>query len=810
MTDTHRPRTSNVLSDPRIAATTALYSQRGEQFITLIGKWTARVRVDDVASLTDPAPIRHRAEYTDYTSSTSSLRIPSDLAPRLLAADVLLHASAYQVGGRSAPSRVVALGIHRNGTPLLHKRLYVYGDRAADGSLLPFRSMPLEWERAFGGPRSELNPAGCGMDPGSKAPNIVDARNGRIPGGFGALSPAWPIRARLLGGHSPIALEGADAHLPDGLSFAFFQVAPLDQRVGFLSGDEWLVFDGMHPTMERFQTRLPGIVIAGRVSRRDESMSEVPMVLDRLSIDLDEMTMEAVFRGSLPIKDDPRDLTAMFGVQLPTRPGTCIVETIWPERRPERDARPKTLAMNSDSHSAAAVRPATPYVEPAPQPGRVAMAPGAPWAGPAPVTPPAAGLASTMPLLSEMMAVEDTVTADSVKVPSVDRVVPEPPPSMPRPPPVAPEQPAEPPPSVDAPETAVSEETGLRKMVLDRVADKGRVDFDLTGADLSGLDLSSARLDGARLERANLAGAKLDGANLKGARMAGADLRGASLRSADLSEALLSRAILDGADMEEASFVAADLQTASALAAIFRRSRCERARLSQLSARGATFEEAILREADLTGATVEGVTFDGANVSAAMLGGLRAERASFRRARLDDVKAMGATLVDCEADECSFERAALEAAELSNGRLANAIFRGATLTRARLDGVEAPGACFDGAVLAGASLIKANLADASLVKADLRQARLAGATARGARFGACNAQKIIASHADLGAANLTGASFRFAKLDGADLRGAEVEGCDFRDANMQDSKLAGIRRDGARMGGANLKGAIFE
>src|SRR6202012_2423908 len=63
---------------------------------------------------------------------------------------------------------------------------------------------------------------------------------------------------RLLGGVSRRTLEAPILEIPEGFDWSFFQTAPLDQRTELLRGDEWIILEGLHPSLPQFRTRLPG------------------------------------------------------------------------------------------------------------------------------------------------------------------------------------------------------------------------------------------------------------------------------------------------------------------------------------------------------------------------------------------------------------------------------------------------------------------------------------------------------------------------------------------------------------------------
>src|SRR5690349_847154 len=100
----------------------------------------------------------------------SSLRYESDMALGKLATDVVLHGTAYAPGQRPTQTVDVTLSLGP-----IRKTLRVVGDRSykqgqsTPSAPLPFVTMPLSWERAFGGVDPEdgsayaFNPVGTGF-----------------------------------------------------------------------------------------------------------------------------------------------------------------------------------------------------------------------------------------------------------------------------------------------------------------------------------------------------------------------------------------------------------------------------------------------------------------------------------------------------------------------------------------------------------------------------------------------------------------------------------------------------------------------
>jgi uncharacterized protein YjbI with pentapeptide repeats len=262
-----------------------------------------------------------------------SLARASDLAPFKGKTDVTFVGQAYPPGGQPAPTAAVRLAIYRD-KALLDKTLRVYGERSAERpSPQPFRSMPVSYERAYGGATFVDNPVGMGAEarvlgvagPAASAglPSIVDPADPSKPGGFGPIAAAWMARRKLLGAFDPALLQAPIATLPGHDIFAYFQTAPLDQQIAYLRGDEWIVLDNLHPSLPRLSSRLPGVLGACRLylPKADGYTPGKPinMRLDTLAIDGDQQRCSLVFRGTFSVAEGERALAGLriaCGVEL--------------------------------------------------------------------------------------------------------------------------------------------------------------------------------------------------------------------------------------------------------------------------------------------------------------------------------------------------------------------------------------------------------------------------------------------------------------------------------------------------------------
>ncbi len=243
-----------------------------------------------------------------------SVYAPSDLVPIKASPEVVLVGSAFSPRGEPVRSLVARLVVGD-----VDKSLEVYSARAfnLEGQLREgpaWTSMPLRYERAAGG-ADTINPVGISpdaLDPfGRRAvPNLQPAglfvtspRDFIAPVGFGPLAAHWPERAGKLRGK--VHLLGAesleDEVLGGDLDPAFFQAAPLDQRLSELAPDQRLVLENLHPDHPRLVTQLPGVRPRARVEPRDAPSWELVLVADTLWIDTQRGICTVTWRGQVPL-----------------------------------------------------------------------------------------------------------------------------------------------------------------------------------------------------------------------------------------------------------------------------------------------------------------------------------------------------------------------------------------------------------------------------------------------------------------------------------------------------------------------------
>jgi hypothetical protein len=219
-------------------------------------------------------------------------------------------------------------------------------------------------------------------------PNLFDPRAPGKPAGFGPIPPEWPDRARLLGATDRRVLDAPILDIPDVFDWSYFQVAPPDQQIDALRGDEWIVLDGLHPTLPRVQTRLPGLAAVARVdllAPGDPSGGEILVLSpDTLAIQGDRQSCEVVFRGSFVVPGGAPSfplLHIVAGLDLP-RPVATAVAPAAPATAPARRAPATTKAFSLSDELLARTAKVLPFERTggAPEPMAGGTVAGAPWA----------------------------------------------------------------------------------------------------------------------------------------------------------------------------------------------------------------------------------------------------------------------------------------------------------------------------------------------------------------------------------------------------------------------------------------------
>lgn len=225
-------------------------------------------------------PLLRAAQYVGEPGK-SSLHHESDMVLTKTTTDVLVVGHAFAPGGQ--PVTTLDVGF-RVGS--MQKVLRVLGPRewGALGPTKPepFVSMPLVYERAWGGvdihapdPSTAWdwrNPVGCGFAVrasnlhGLPLPNIewpdrlIRSWDDRPdPAGFGPICSHWQPRASYAGTYDDHWMATRQPLLPEDFDARFFQCAPGDQQAReFLVGGEQVMLLNLAPASQ-MQFRLPAL-----------------------------------------------------------------------------------------------------------------------------------------------------------------------------------------------------------------------------------------------------------------------------------------------------------------------------------------------------------------------------------------------------------------------------------------------------------------------------------------------------------------------------------------------------------------------
>ncbi len=257
----------------------------------------------------------------------SSLKSCSDISLVKPATDVLLIGRAYAPGGKATTQMDVALTVGP-----VHRTVRVFGDRVWKAGFLrnaisepaPFETMPLVWERAFGGadvangktPETHAenrNPVGTGFRvkdgqkklEGLELPNLEDPaqlisgwKDRPAPAGFGPLCAHWEPRRSYAGTYDEEWQKQRAPYLPKDFDSRFFQIAPPDLVApGYLTGGEPVEILGATPS-GRLAFQLPEYHVQATY-RLDSGEETRPASLETVLVEPDQSRLVLSWRTVL-------------------------------------------------------------------------------------------------------------------------------------------------------------------------------------------------------------------------------------------------------------------------------------------------------------------------------------------------------------------------------------------------------------------------------------------------------------------------------------------------------------------------------
>lgn len=246
-----------------------LPNEQGVDTVYLVIK--ASFQIGRELTLADEQTPMREADVFYGDPEATSIRYASDVHLGKPGTDVIMNGLASAPEGQSVTELDVSLQLGQ-----LKKVIRVYGDRqwvnGAISSPEPFTSMPLVYEKAYGGvsivdgeieSSDTRNPVGCGYLGGRKAdaldgtplPNLEDPaalirspQDTPAPVCFGFISPGWMPRYQFCGTYDDEWRSTRAPFMPLDFDSRFFQMAHQDLYTSTpLMGGEQVVIEGMHP-----------------------------------------------------------------------------------------------------------------------------------------------------------------------------------------------------------------------------------------------------------------------------------------------------------------------------------------------------------------------------------------------------------------------------------------------------------------------------------------------------------------------------------------------------------------------------------
>lgn len=718
------------------------------------------------------------------------------------------------------------------------KSLLVTGDVYEEGGRAsapqPFTEMPIDWTRAYGGPRHAENPVGRGMEevgvPGVGLvvlrPNIADPavapeHRRRTAAGFGPIDQAWPQRTRYAGTYDDKWLRNDFPGLARDLDWRFFNAAPADQHLrGPLSGTEDYAFENMHPREAQLQGRLPGLAPRLFLERRgaEGRFEEIPLGLTTVIFFPHRKRAVLIHHGQANLaEEDGRDIVrAVVGVDRAAAPRPAAHYQAVADARADPDKGPLLALRDRDLAPADLLRP-DPDIEE----------------------------------MSRLMATENLLAKNGRKdserriararamVAEYDLDPDEHGPGL--------LPPDEPPPSLDELPARIDRILAEAEAAEKR-AEKApqTTDAELEKI-LQGSGLTVAQLRAEHTEKPSGPPTYTAEGTRRDLRATGEHVRAIGGDASEIDEILadpMMNELWEASERgeREAYLAAAHVQ---APARQLSDGRSARLRTEELPARGRDLRRANLCGADLSGLDLSGADLTGAwldaanlrntNLSGAILKEAVLAHARLEGTRFDKADLTGTNLGASRGAGAVFDGAVLRNAVLARADLTGASLRGADLdgadlmearlSGAALDGIRARNAVFVRIAIAGCSATGADLESASFIECDLHGVDFGGAKLMSVAFVGCDLRGLRAAGADLrkavfsGTCDLTEAQFGGTNLAEANLRGAVLvraalpdailEGADLSEANLQEADLRHVRARGARFVVADLARAVL-
>ena len=784
--------------------------------------------------------------------------------------EFLMFGNAYAPDGKPAIELAVMAEVGS-----LKKSLFVRGDRHFNKlglvtAPIPFTSMAISPQNAFGGSASLDNPLGKGLvnlllPDGASAlplPNIENTsrlilRAGeRAPAeGFWPYPPASPQRTQHLGAFDQAWLQKTWPHLPDETNPAYFQVAPKDQRLSnFFQGNEKIQINHMHPQQALLTAALPQLRARCFVNRKlggSEEFSEATARAETVWLFPNQACGIVLYRAVVSTQDeDAEDVLHLmadwedmqtaplpfdhyhqaFLNQLPAKAAQAAQLELPPvaATAPLAEAmllKPAAIAAVAVVGAAAVSYPALDavkadaaklekHIRQLMQQHGITDADIAPHLK-APEPESAATLAEVEKMAKEL---EDQTRAlmkeHNISEAQVAGYI--------KPP--APE--AKPGPDdlknavkqLNEQTRAAMKEHGITEQDIQKYADSTPEMADFAASlkqPPQDIEQAFAGLS-AGLSAALTAAAKPPALALPRLALPKLDLKALvpepekKLTREDVVARHALGQSFEAFDLSALDLSRLDLSGADFSQSLLQNTNFEGSDLSRARLAGASAGAAIFKSARMAGSDASLADFTGADFSDSVLSQAKLNQAIFDNAKMPGVQATG-----CTAQKASFADCDLSAADFSNADVTAAVFNGAKLGQTRFHAAKSDNAEFYGAdasqaIFSNASL-RASRADAAsqFAGAQFASAQLGRANWEGAGMAGATFERANLDNADFSRVQAAGAKFTAISAKGCKFDKADLSGADLSATNLFKGSLRKTKVQNTLLRRANLYGVDF-
>ncbi len=308
-----------------------------DKSVFTVVKATYSFSTDGIIKIADTQkPLCYGDEYTGDPGK-SSIKYTSDIVQEKKGSDIALIGHAYTPDNTYMTKIDTALQVGKT-----LKNIRVSGDRFWKWSSLgisktrplPFKKMPLVYERAFGGSdRSDKNekkhgysyenPVGTGLTKSKNKAAINEKQlpnleyhnseqkkwnDNPIPACYGFIAPHWAPRVKKAGTFDEDWKQNRMPLMPEDFDISFYNAASPGLVVeDGLKGTEQIILVNLHPENEKVSFNLPGINITTAYIFEDQTYKPA-VVLDTLLIEPDENVFTMVWRSKMVDRGRLREL----------------------------------------------------------------------------------------------------------------------------------------------------------------------------------------------------------------------------------------------------------------------------------------------------------------------------------------------------------------------------------------------------------------------------------------------------------------------------------------------------------------------